>query len=60
MDVEIAHEMASVATRIALDYFDAGAKVETKGDGSPVTEADLAVEAALGLRPKLDIYGTPG
>jgi histidinol-phosphatase len=46
-DVEFAHELATTATRIALSYFDADVRYETKSDGSPVSDADLAVERAL-------------
>ncbi|MHB1444820.1 MAG: inositol monophosphatase family protein [Acidimicrobiales bacterium] len=46
-DVVLAHELATVAAEVALGFFDGPTEYETKGDGSPVSEADLAVEAAL-------------
>src|SRR5205823_4618442 len=46
-DVELAHELASVAADVALRFVEGRFDYELKADGSPVTEADLAVEAAL-------------
>lgn len=43
----LALDAAREAGRIALRWFRAGIAVETKSDGSPVTEADRAVERAL-------------
>ena len=39
-------DLALVAGRVALGYFRSRIDVETKGDGSPVTVADRAAEAA--------------
>lgn len=46
-DVAFAHELASVATSVALPYFQAGVAHRYKLDGSPVSDADLAVEKRL-------------
>ncbi|MFG2869681.1 inositol monophosphatase family protein [Streptomyces sp. NPDC048338] len=46
-DVLLAHRMADLADRIALSWFGRSPVTEAKADGSPVSEADLAVEAAL-------------
>lgn len=46
-DVLLAHRMADLADRLALSWFGRGPDTAAKGDGSPVSEADLAVEAAL-------------
>ncbi|MET9356574.1 inositol monophosphatase [Streptomyces sp. NPDC006617] len=47
-DLELAHHMADVATRIALRHFGrAGIPTRSKDDGSPVSEADLEVDRAL-------------
>lgn len=46
-ELSFAHELADEAARIALGYFHGGFEVMTKPDLSPVTEADLAVEAMV-------------
>jgi histidinol-phosphatase len=46
-DVELAHDLATSATQVALDYFNATVRWETKGDGTPLSAADLAVERTL-------------
>jgi histidinol-phosphatase len=46
-DVALAHELASLANTTALTYYQAGVSHHLKADGSPVTEADLAVENRL-------------
>ena len=43
-DLEVAFEVADQAAALALGYFEAGVTATPKADGSPVTEADLAVE----------------
>jgi fructose-1,6-bisphosphatase/inositol monophosphatase family enzyme len=42
--MQAAGELARHAGGIALRYFRPGIVAETKGDGSPVTEADRAAE----------------
>jgi histidinol-phosphatase len=46
-DLELAHRLADTADAISLAHFRTGLVVERKPDLSPVTAADLAVEAAL-------------
>ncbi|MER7015010.1 inositol monophosphatase family protein [Saccharopolyspora sp. NPDC000359] len=46
-DLELAHHLADVASDIALGWWGSGVPALAKPDGSPVSEADLAVEAAL-------------
>lgn len=46
-DVLLAHRMADLADGIALSWFDRGPRTSVKPDGTPVSEADLAVERAL-------------
>ncbi|MFD7136151.1 inositol monophosphatase family protein [Streptomyces sp. NPDC059894] len=47
-DLELAHHMADVATRIAIRHFgQANIPTRSKDDGSPVSEADLEVDRAL-------------
>jgi len=43
-----ARELADAADAITLPAFLAGAVAEAKADGTPVTEADTAVESKLG------------
>jgi histidinol-phosphatase len=45
-DLAFAHELAQVASRIALGYFGSSTS-RLKSDGTPVGEADLAVDRAL-------------
>lgn len=46
-DVEMAHRLAGIADDISTGYFEHEPHVTLKKDGTPVSEADLAVEAAL-------------
>ncbi|MBV9952787.1 MAG: glucose-1-phosphate thymidylyltransferase [Acidimicrobiia bacterium] len=46
-DIELARRMGAVADEVAMHYFESDYQWGWKGDGSPVTEADLAVEEAL-------------
>lgn len=45
--LRFAHHLADLADAITLPAFRSGPAVETKADGTPVTAADRAVEAAL-------------
>jgi len=47
-DVQLAHRLAKTASDIALAYFRRGVAHRSKPDGSPVSDADLEVDAALG------------
>lgn len=49
-ELSFANELADEADRIALRYFHGGFEVMTKADLSPVTEADLAIEAMARAR----------
>jgi histidinol-phosphatase len=50
-DLALAHELADAADAITLDRFRAGdLRVESKPDLTPVSDADLAVEAAVRAR----------
>jgi histidinol-phosphatase len=46
-DLELALRCSDEAAALALTYFDAGVEASLKADGSPVTEADRAVERLL-------------
>ena len=47
---EAALEIMAAASRLTLDYFNRpDLQVDFKGDGSPVTAADLATEALTGV-----------
>ncbi|GGR77636.1 histidinol-phosphatase [Streptomyces humidus] len=46
-DIRLAHRLVDLADSLALDYFERQPAVRHKDDGSPVSEADLAVEKAL-------------
>jgi histidinol-phosphatase len=46
-DLQLAFELAAAASEIATGYFERGFETFTKPDGSPVTEADLAVDRYL-------------
>ena len=46
-ELAFAHETADRAAEIGLDFFRNGFEVMTKPDLSPVTEADLAIEAMV-------------
>jgi histidinol-phosphatase len=47
-DLALAHELADAADAVALEHFErAGLRVEHKPDGSPVTDADRAVEERI-------------
>jgi histidinol-phosphatase len=61
-DLEVALKVADRAAALALQYFEAGVMATPKADGSPVTEADLAVERRLreslgDLRPEDAVLG---
>jgi histidinol-phosphatase len=45
--MRLAHHMVTIADGIALSHFGELVHVTTKADGSPVSEADLAVDRAL-------------
>ncbi len=49
-ELALAHELADEAARIGMGYFHGGFEVMTKADLSPVTEADLAIEAMVRAR----------
>ncbi len=46
-DLALAFRLAETAGEVALRYFEEGVGSTPKADGTPVTEADFAVEAAL-------------
>ena len=46
-ELAFAHETADRAAEIGLEFFRNGFEVMTKADSSPVTEADLAIEAMV-------------
>jgi histidinol-phosphatase len=46
-ELAFAHDTADRAAEIGLDFFRNGFEVMTKPDSSPVTEADLAIEAMV-------------
>ncbi|MFD3759342.1 inositol monophosphatase family protein [Streptomyces sp. NPDC058622] len=46
-DIRLAHRLVDLADAIALRHFRNGPRSHRKADGSPVSEADLAVEKAL-------------
>src|SRR5262245_16659311 len=46
-DLQFARQLAAVATELALTYFQRGVVTQRKPDGSPVSEADVAVERRL-------------
>lgn len=46
-DLHVAFDVAGKASELALAYFEAGVAVTDKSDGSPLTEADVAVELLL-------------
>ncbi len=45
--LQFALEAAEAAGRLTLDYFQKGAQVETKADGTPVTQADRGAERLI-------------
>jgi histidinol-phosphatase len=49
-ELAFAHELADAAAPIALDLFGGSLDVRTKPDESPVTEADLRIEAMIRQR----------
>ncbi|MEZ5980075.1 MAG: inositol monophosphatase family protein [Planctomycetota bacterium] len=60
--VQVANRLADRARETVIDRLDAGFHVRTKGDGSIVTEVDLAVEASMRelldeLRPQDGVHG---
>jgi histidinol-phosphatase len=46
-DMDLARQLAVVASEIALHYFSRGVSAETKPDGTPVTVADREIEHVL-------------
>jgi histidinol-phosphatase len=56
-DLELAHELARIADEISLPHFEGRSfAVQTKPDGSPVTDVDIEIERVLrthlgGVRP---------
>lgn len=46
-DLKVAKQAVETAGKIALGYYKEGVQVQIKADNSPVTEADLASEAAI-------------
>ena len=46
-DLQLAFDTSDLAAELALAYFDAGVSATLKADGTPVTEADQAVERLL-------------
>jgi histidinol-phosphatase len=46
-DLAFAHEVADAASIVAMRHFSAGVVATSKADGSPVTEADRAVEELI-------------
>jgi histidinol-phosphatase len=46
-DLSLALDLARKASTIALDFFGGDIRSDVKADGSPVTEADLAIESVL-------------
>ena len=46
-DLDLALWCSDAASELALTYFDVGVEASTKADGTPVTEADRAVEHLL-------------
>ncbi len=46
-DLRLAFHASDLAAELALGYFDSGVSPTLKADGTPVTEADLAVERLL-------------
>jgi histidinol-phosphatase len=61
-DLEFAHALTDLAGELALTYFDRGVVARTKADGTPITDADLAVERVMRehlnlARPHDAIYG---
>jgi histidinol-phosphatase len=49
-DLAFAHAVADEASLVAMRYFSAGVTTTAKADGSPVTEADHAVEELIRIR----------
>jgi histidinol-phosphatase len=46
-DLDLAKRLAVISAEVALGFHGAQVHIETKADGTPVSEADLAVERAL-------------
>ncbi len=46
-DLAFAHQVANVASVVAMRHFSAGVVATSKADGSPVTDADVAVEQLI-------------
>lgn len=49
-DLKFMHQVADEASALAMNFFEGGTAVVEKPDGSPVTEADLAVENLVRFR----------
>jgi histidinol-phosphatase len=46
-DLAFAHRLADAASRTALEFFGRPTRTETKADGTPVGEADIAIDRVL-------------
>src|SRR5215216_4645332 len=46
-DLQLAFDTSDLAANLALAYFESGVSATLKADGTPVTEADRAVEQLL-------------
>lgn len=46
-DLALARQIAALASEMALDYFQRGAPMKYKPDGTPVTHADIEIERSL-------------
>ncbi len=46
-DLTLAHNLAALASEVALDFFRRGVSTQSKADGTPVSEADFEVERQL-------------
>jgi hypothetical protein len=61
-DLQLAFDASDLAADLALAYFESGVSATPKADGTPVTEADRAVERLLremlsGARPEDALLG---
>src|SRR5262245_40586 len=61
-ELEIARQLAVLASDIALHYFQRGVSADTKPDGTPVTVADIEIEQRLlkeltRIRPEDTVLG---
>jgi histidinol-phosphatase len=46
-DLDLAKRLAVISAEVALGFYGGQVRIETKADGTPVSEADLAVDRAL-------------